>query len=116
MRAGNLRHRVTIQARSTAISDSGASTDTWANVGTVWARISPAKGKAITAGAESSGVQAFQITIRKPPHLTVDQDSRIVHAGVVYQIQDPVDPELHGERIDLICNVWRADGNLGDKV
>lgn len=116
MRAGNLRHRVTIQRRTVTVSEAGSPSESWATVGEVWARIAPAKGKALAAADQSSGVMPVVITIRKPPYLTIDQDARVVHGGAVYQIQDPIDPDLHGERMELICNLWRSDGELGAKV
>ncbi len=45
MRAGDLRHRVTIQQLTTTRDAEGVTTETWTNVATVWAAVEPLQGR-----------------------------------------------------------------------
>lgn len=43
--SGKLRHRVTIQQPTTVDGSAGGSYETWSNVATVWAQVTPSSGR-----------------------------------------------------------------------
>ena len=43
--SGKLRHRVTIQEPTTVDGTSGGNYETWSNVATVWAQVTPSSGR-----------------------------------------------------------------------
>ena len=45
MIAGKLRHRITIQEPTTTDGTAGGTYKTWSNVATVWAQVTPARGR-----------------------------------------------------------------------
>jgi SPP1 family predicted phage head-tail adaptor len=55
MRPGAMRHRVTIQRRSTAVDAAGGVRDTWEDVATRWASLDRATGSEVWASAQRSG-------------------------------------------------------------
>src|SRR5882672_1701012 len=69
MRAGDLRHQLLIQRRSTAQDSSGAQVRTWVDVITVWADIQPISAvEKFYGGAQQAGV-THTILMRYHPEL-----------------------------------------------
>ena len=65
IRAGSLRHRVTIQSRSTAIDSSGEQVATWANFAVnVPAAIRPLSAHELIAARGVQSMTSHEITIR----------------------------------------------------
>lgn len=64
MRAGTLRHRVTIQQRSTTTDALGQPTTTWSDVATVWADVSPLSGRELLAAQAARAQINGIVTIR----------------------------------------------------
>jgi SPP1 family predicted phage head-tail adaptor len=65
MRAGELRHRVTIQQATTARDGFGAEVETWADLATVWAKVETVSGTE-TIGPEQleTATLTHQVTVR----------------------------------------------------
>jgi len=85
MRAGRLRHRVTIREfQQTQDPTSGEMVSAWVEVATVWAHVEPLSVRDfVAAGAAQSEVSA-RITIRYRDDLTAAM--RIEHRGKTYAI------------------------------
>ena len=67
MRAGRLRHRVTIQqlvAASPSQDAGGAPDESWADLVTVWGEVAPLKGRELIAAQQVSSEVTGTITIR----------------------------------------------------
>lgn len=64
MKAGWLRHRVTIQQKSESASAHLEMTDTWVDVATVWARIVPKSSAESMESDRTIGRITHEITIR----------------------------------------------------
>lgn len=89
MRAGRMRHRVTIQKR-TLVPDGpyGETKEVWEDNATVWASLEPLKGSEyFNAQDVAQRVAAVEsrMYIRHRPGLN-PADNRIVHKGVTYDI------------------------------
>ena len=88
MRAGTLRHRVTLQRVSHVKSATGMGTETWADLGSRWADIQPARGAEFEAGPSARAETSHQIRLRHDS-LTgglLPRD-RITYNGRVFDIQ-----------------------------
>lgn len=111
MRAGALRHSITIQQKSAtgspAQNEFGEPEETWADFATeVPAEKDP-----------RSGREAFITQQRQDEHLTVwrirymdgvTQGMRIVHLGVIYDIKSVLDIGGRGIKLDIACESGSA--------
>lgn len=85
MRAGTLRHRVTIQAPATGQDDYGAPVVGWTDFASVWAGIQDLTGREYLAAAATQNATTSKITIR---HLDgVLPAMRVLHGGAAYNIE-----------------------------
>ena len=111
MRAGQLRHRVTIQSPSASSAGAygGKSAVSWSDYKTdVPARIRPLSGKSLfTAQAEQNRVDT-EITIRYLEG--VIPSMRIVHGSTIYDINAVVDVEMRNEKMLLFCSTGVNEG------
>ncbi len=93
-----------IVQRSTQASDGmGGVTDTWANAGTVAARVSPSGGGIeMIAGGEFVASAPWVITV--PAGTDVTERDRISYAGQAYEIIRTSSPQSYETCIRLQCN------------
>lgn len=68
--AGQLRHRVEIQSRTTTRGTRGQETGTWATVATVWAKVEPLSGAEVTQARQQFASASHRVTIRYYAGLT----------------------------------------------
>lgn len=64
MRAGLLRHRVTIQSKAETASDHLEMEDVWSDVASVWAKVSPTTSAESVESDKTMGRITHEITIR----------------------------------------------------
>jgi len=64
MRASSLRHRVSIQAESTAVDTYGEPTSGWATDETVWAMVEPLSGNEQDIGEGQAGIITHRVMMR----------------------------------------------------
>lgn len=106
MRAGKLRHRVTIQRAVEEQDEFGAAVETWVNVGQVWASVEPLRGREYF---QAEGVQAetdTRIRMRYYKEAIVPK-MRVVHGATIYDIESVIDVETRGRELELMCRVLR---------
>ena len=102
MRAGMLRHRVTIQRQEIVFGKFGAPLHdkVWENVATVWASLEAVSGREFFASQQVQSEVTHKVTIRFRPGVAADM--RIVHGGRVFGIVAPL-PDNRGTRLVLMC-------------
>ena len=94
MRAGKLRHRVTIQAlvAGSPQQDAGGEPDNaWTEVKTVHASVDPLKGRELIAAQQTASEVTGIIKIRY--RSGIDSSMRCVFGSKIYDILAVVDPE-----------------------
>lgn len=105
MNAGTLRHRVTVQTRTSAVDDIGQPVTTWDTVGDVWANIKYQTGLgAIKSGADVS-ISRASIRVR---HGAYSPGQRIVYGDETFAVL-AVLPDGSRQHVDLVCEVINAD-------
>lgn len=98
MRAGSMRHRVTIQQRSTGVDAAGGALDSWETFATRWASLNRASGSEVWASAQRSGRVPSVFRLR---YLAgVSPAMRLVHDGRTYEILSAVNQE--GRKAELV--------------
>jgi len=70
MRAGELRHRVTIQSKSVTFNDLGEEVITWSTVATVWAAVVPVFGTEAVDNSAREATATHQVRIRRRTDVT----------------------------------------------
>ena len=90
MRAGKLRHRIVIQQNTTSQSGTGAHTDSWAALATVWAAIEPLRGREFMEAKGLYEEAAVRFRIRHRTDLNTEQrvswDSRFFDITAVIPV------------------------------
>lgn len=102
MRAGNLRHRVTLQSRSETSNayGKGPGAENWSDVATVWGSIRPLRGQEYVEARSEQASLTHEIMIRyygtiKPDEHRLQWTDResVTHT---YDIESVVDPSQRG--------------------
>ncbi|WP_097570884.1 phage head closure protein [Escherichia coli] len=110
MQAGKLRHQVIIQEPVKIQNpETGAVNNTWRDVATVWAEVSPLSAREFIAAQASQGEISTRITIRYRSGVT--RKHRILFRGAVYNIEGVLpDPKSGREYLTLPCSEGVNDG------
>lgn len=102
MRAGRLRHRITIEQATPTQDDFGQEIIAWSTLATVWAEKRDLSGRELFQAQQVSSQVTTQFRIR---HRTdVGGGERIVHDGVTYNIEAPQDPTGREVELLLLCS------------
>ena len=107
MRAGRLRHRLTLQSRTETRSATGSVTTAWATEGTVWGAIEPISGKEYLALAQTQNETAVRIVLRY--YSGLDESWRVVSGGKAYSIQSLINTDERDHTITLMCSQGVAE-------
>lgn len=101
MRAGKLRHRITLQARASGQDASGQQLDTWSDVHPCWSEIRPLSGREHAAAAAINAEVTHAIEMRYAPGIT--PALRIVFGSRIFAIASVLDVEERHHELVLIC-------------
>ncbi len=102
MRAGRLRHRVTIQSPVNAQDQYGAKTPyAWVDLDTVWASVEPLRGREYI-DAEGEGAEVTtKIVIRYQDN--VGPECRVIWDTRVFDVISAINVEERDRQIELMC-------------
>lgn len=110
MRAGPLRHHITIEALTVTVDpDDGIRTEAWAPVWVLPAEILPRSAREVIAAAAANSKVSTLIVTRYRADVTARH--RVVHRGRVYNIEGVVPDRESGIRgMTLMCSDGVNDG------
>ena len=99
MRAGRLRHRVTIERNTNSTpNDNGQVKPNWQTVYTRWAAIRPLRGKEYEEAHQMKAIETHEITLRYVP---ITRKDRIRYGSRIFNIESVINV---GERNkELLC-------------
>ena len=100
MRAGMLRHSVTLQRFQQGQDAYGGPVETWEDVATVWASLEAMSGREFFASQQAQSEVTQRIRIRYRADVTADM--RVIHNGKVFNIVAPL-PDNRGRELVLMC-------------
>ena len=106
MRAGRLRHRVTIQSQAQTAGADGAVVVTWATAAVVWARITPIDSReSIFAGQTMSEDVAVEIMVRLASFVSLSPAHRFVteDGTTAYEIESIVEDDEREHSYRCAC-------------
>ncbi len=101
MRAGLLRHRVTIQSRSETTDDFGEIDFTWSDTATVWASIEPMSGTEMINAQQAGAIATLKITTRYISG--VEPKDRITHGSRTFEIQSIRNFRERDISLEMMC-------------
>lgn len=105
MRAGQLRHRVTIQAQTTTQDEYGQPVQTWSDVATVWASVEDLSGREFFAAQQIAAEVTTRVTIRY--RAGIEPDMRVIAGGRTLDIRSVQDPDGRRRQLVLMCREVR---------
>ena len=107
MRAGRLRHRLTLQSKTYTANAYGEQAVTWSDEATVWGAIEPLSGREYFAQNQTQAEASVRIVIRY--NSTVDETYRVKHGGLYYNIVDVLNHDLRNRMMTLMTRQGVSD-------
>lgn len=102
MKAGELRHRITLEQPSETQDKYGEVLTSWTTLATVYARKEDLTGRELFQAQQVNASVSTRFTIRHRPGLTAKL--RVNHGGTIYNIESIQDPDGRSRQIVLICS------------
>lgn len=102
MRAGWLRHRVTIQEQAPEQDAYGERRSTWIDSATVWASVEPLRGREYLEARQEQAEISHRVAMRFRPGLSPAMRLKL-DSGRVLVIESVVNPLERRERLELMC-------------
>jgi SPP1 family predicted phage head-tail adaptor len=108
MKAGMLRHSITIETATETLAASGETTQTWTTFASVRAAIQPANGKETWRAAQVNPTLTHAITIRYLPRVTtkmrIKYIDEITEATRYFGIESIIDTDEKHVELHLMCS------------
>tara|TARA_R110002074_G_scaffold254739_1_gene427124 strand:+ start:115 stop:435 length:321 start_codon:yes stop_codon:yes gene_type:complete len=101
MRASSLRHRVSIQAESSAVDTYGEPTHSWATDETVWAMVEPLSGNEQDVGEGQTGIITHRVMMRYTANASPKK--RLLFGSKVLGIVSVINGMERNEHLVLEC-------------
>lgn len=101
MRAGRLRHRITLQRLSSTQNTVGEKIDNYTDVTTVWGEVKPFRGSEVFENYKEFGELTHKITIRY--YQGLDRTWRIKFDGRIFRIVSVVNIEERDVYMEIVC-------------
>lgn len=105
MRAGILRHRVSIEAYGTALDSWGQPVEAWAAILTnLPAEVRDIRGREFWSGGQTpAGEVTTRVRIRYRDDVDLTRQMRVVHQGRVLPVETILDPDGKRTELHLMC-------------
>lgn len=104
MKAGLLRHQVTLQSPAGARDAVGERITTWTDVATVWARIQPLSARELFAAAQAHAATTHRVTIRHSIDVAaIDAAWRVQFGSRVFVVDGVRNIDERNREIELLC-------------
>jgi len=106
MRAGKLRHLVTIQNFSQTQNQYGEVITEWIDGPRIRASVEPLRGREYFAAAQVNAETTYRVRCRYHPELATDDatSKRLTVQGMTLEIEAVLDVELKHEWMEIICH------------
>ena len=101
MRAGRLRHRLTLHSKTETRDSYGASLVSWTKQGTVWGAIEPLSGREFFAQQQTQSEASVRIVMRY--YSGIDETWRISSGGKYYDIETIINDGERDRMLTLMC-------------
>ena len=101
MRAGKLRHKVTIKSREASQDEYGEVTYTWSTAARAWANIEPLAGRELLHAQQVNAELTHRVTMRYMSG--VDPTDRIAFGSRTLEVVSVINPDERNKELVLLC-------------
>lgn len=101
MRAGELRHRVVLQAKTITRDDYGSPSPSYRSLATIWAGVEDLTGREFWEASKINSEVTSRIKIRY--RAGIRPDMRIIFSSRTFDILAVLDPEGRRTELHLMC-------------
>lgn len=102
MKAGQLRHKVTIQQASQTLDSNRQPVDSWVKLAEVWAAIEPLSGRELVVAQQQQPDVTHRVTMRYRDDVTAKM--RVRHNGrSLYIGGPPISVDERNKEMQLLC-------------
>lgn len=101
IRAGRLKHRITIQGPSSSINAQGGKIKGWSDIETVWASVEPLTGREFFENHQMESEISTRIIIRYRGGLNTHM--RVKFGNKYYKIVSIINPQEKNEGLELMA-------------
>jgi SPP1 family predicted phage head-tail adaptor len=101
LKAGELRHQITIQQSTESQNDYGEATSSWSEFATVWASVQPISGREFFAAQAVQAQVSTRIKIRYLPDVTPKM--RVLFGSRVFRIEAVLNIDERNRELHLMC-------------
>lgn len=105
VRAGRLRHRVTLQSRSLTNDSFNQPIESWSDVGTYWAAVEPLTGREAERARQIKADASHRVVMRRVAAISPEQ--RLRFEGRTLDIVEVLDLDERGRTLHLTCSERR---------
>ena len=112
LRAGELRHRLTLQYPVETRTASGDVSVVWTTDSTVWGAIKPISGKEYIAASQTQNETDVRVLMRY--HATIAPTWRVVNDGLAYSIHSIINSDTRDSVMTLMCSQGVQDESVTD--
>lgn len=113
MRAGELRHLLTFQAKSTAQDELGEPINAWVDVLTCWGKVSPTTGRERLAAQAVQSSVTHSVTVRYAPQFADPKAvaaMRILFGARIFDIHDSINEDERNRMVTLMAEEGLNNG------
>lgn len=113
MRAGTLRHTVSIQQRSSTIDAVGDVSDSWTTLITARAEIRPLNARELFAAQATQSEVTHQVTVRNRSELAAPKTAaayRVLFGSRVFDVQGVMNIDERNREVRMLCSEGLSDG------
>lgn len=104
LKAGELRHRITIQQNTGTTSDGkGNVTPVWADYATVWAKIGTMNPTDRYMMGQTLNVEPLRFSIRYRSDITITNPMRISFNGRIYDIKSVTNVDMANHTLEIVA-------------
>lgn len=103
MKAGALRHLLTLQESSVATSSSGESSISYTTVGKAWGSVEPLSGRELEWAKQSVANVSHKIRLRYNPNYAVGPDWRCTFSGRTFYFASVLNPDERNRELEILA-------------
>ncbi len=101
MRAGRLRHRVTIETPGGTASAFGEVAQSWSTVATVWAAVEPTSSRERVENEQTKTFTTHRVLVRYRDDVTTSE--RVTFGSRTLNILSVINPNEQNATLELLC-------------
>lgn len=108
MRAGRLRHRVTLQSFTTTYDEWNTPIQSWEDFATVWGAVEPLRGQERFLSQQRQASTDIRVVIRYLAGVTPEM--RVKFGDRILAVKEIINPDERNKELHLMCEEGLKDG------